>query len=49
MIKKSYLKEIFEWDPGTIMRKMVEKQDFRDVKIRNTSEGEKDCARQPKT
>jgi hypothetical protein len=36
VIKRSYLKEILEWEPGTILRKMVEKQDFRDVKIRTT-------------
>ena len=41
MIKRSYLKEILEWEAGTIVRKMVEKQDFRDVKSSYTSEGEK--------
>jgi hypothetical protein len=45
VIKRSYLKEILEWEPGTILRKMVEKQDFRDVKIRTTWEGGKGCQR----
>lgn len=31
VIKKSYLKGILEWEPGTIMLKMVEKQDCRDT------------------